>query len=730
VTAPVKSSLETKRPQTFSLDTQPRLVALAIALITLLVYLPVCFHDWIFFDDPAYVLDNQIVRQGITRAGIKWAFIGWHASNWHPLTWLSHMLDCQLFGLNPGAQHFVNVLFHAANSALLFVLWHRLTRAFWPSAMVAALFAWHPLHVESVAWIAERKDVLSTFFGLLSLLAYGKYVEQRKVPGSRFKVDYALALLFFALGLLAKPMLVTLPFVMVLLDFWPLGRYNIMASHAGGPNPPATEHETQNTSLLRLITEKAPFFLLAFASSVVTFLAQRQQAVVSLKAYSLGLRLENALVSYLGYLVKSFWPVNLAAFYPLPDKIPIIEVVLAALVLAAISTLAWRSRRKYPCILIGWLWFLGTLVPVIGLVQVGSQAMADRYMYLPSVGLFVAVVFGMVEGQTRLGSQAVPPILAALVSLGCIAVTEYQLQFWQNTETLFTHTLAVTKNNGPAHMMLGVWFEREGHPAEALQEYQRALGVDHSLMVQVSGGEKRSLVAQVQLLLGQSAERLGNVDIAAANYREALRVDSNLVEAYNNLGNLLDVSGKTNEALTNYQSAARLLPGSLLVHENLGTELAKIGSIDEAIAEYQEASRLAPEDPRPFYLMGKALWHHGRSAQAATGFENALKRDPNDVQSLTYLARVLSSDEDPKVRDGARATTLAKKASELTEGKQPFVLGSLAMAYAEAGRFDEARQTATNALQLAGTNTELSSNLLRQLNSYESNRPYREAVRP
>jgi tetratricopeptide (TPR) repeat protein len=704
-------------------SSHPRLVAFVLALITLLVYLPVCFHDWIFFDDPTYVLDNSVVHEGFTWVGIKWAFTGWHASNWHPLTWLSHMLDCQLFGLNPGVQHFVNVLFHAANAALLFVLWHRLTRALWPSALVAALFAWHPMHVESVAWIAERKDVLSTFFGLLMLLAYVSYV-------TKSKFDYMLAILFFALGLMAKPMLVTLPFVMLLLDFWPLRRFKPLASTAKDANPNNTQDATRKTSFVSLLYEKIPFFLLTLASSIITFLAQRQQAVMSLKQYSLGVRVENVLLSYADYIFKTIWPTNLAAYYPLPNEIPAAEGILAVLVLAIISVLAWRCRKRHPCVLIGWLWFLGTLVPVIGLVQVGSQAMADRYMYLPSVGLFIAVVYGIAESEIYLKFPTTLKAISVLMLLACIAVTVQQLQFWQNTQTLFAHTIAVTKNNGPAHMMLGVWYERENHPGDALQEYQRALDCDSSLVVQVAGGEKRPLAAQVQLFLGQSAEQSGKKEEALAHYREALRFDPNLAEAYNNLGNMLDDLGKPNDALVSYQSAEALQPNAPFVHVNLGSVLLKLGRFDEAIQEYQKGAELAPNDPRPFYLMGKALLHHGESAQAIASFQAALQRDSNDPQSLTYLARVLASDEDLKVRDGARAIVLAQHANDLTQGKQPFVLGALAMAYAEAGRFNEALQTASNALQLVETNTELSSNLLGQLDFYKSNRPYREAIRP
>jgi hypothetical protein len=332
---------------------RPRLIALLLALITLAVYLPVTRHDFVNLDDADYVTQNPIVQEGLTVGGLHWAFTTFHASNWHPLTWLSHMADCECFGLNPAGHHLVNVLFHSANVALLFILLLRLTSQIWPSALVAALFAWHPLHVESVAWVAERKDVLSTFFGLLTLLSYVKFVQAQQ------RSSFCFALLFFALGLMSKPMLVTLPFVMLLLDFWPLQRIAL--------------DRWQGGEILRLVRGKIPFFLLSAASCVVTFLAQRQgEAVISLATVPLGYRLENAAVAIATYLGRLFWPVNLCAYYPLPGKIPALQIFLALATLLLISATAWHWRRSQPCWLIGWLWFLGTLLPVIGLVQVGG----------------------------------------------------------------------------------------------------------------------------------------------------------------------------------------------------------------------------------------------------------------------------------------------------------------------------------------------------------------------
>ncbi|MGA3267810.1 MAG: hypothetical protein ABSE16_13415, partial [Verrucomicrobiota bacterium] len=450
----------------------PRLIGLLLALFTLLVYLPAGHDSFLVYDDNDYVTDNQAVQDGLTWGGVKWAFTTGHAGNWHPITWLSHMLDCQLFGLNPGPQHLVNVLFHTANTVLLFVLLLRLTQALWPAALVAALFAWHPLHVESVAWIAERKDVLSTFFGLLAVLAYAQAVGAEPRPAaektgaaaadvprfthhaSRF---HCLALLCFALGLMSKPMLVTLPFVLLLLDYWPLRRLNA-------------------STLQRLAAEKIPYFLLAAISSVVTFLVQRQsEAVISLARVSLRYRLENAPVAVGRYLLKLFWPADLAAFYPLADKISPLAVLAAIAVLAVVTVVAWRARRRAPYVLVGWLWFLGTLVPVIGLVQVGGAAMADRYSYIPSIGVFLAVAFGVRAAAQRWQiPRFAVPAAAMVILAGCLVATAHQLRFWRDSDTLFRHALAVTTNNDVAHVNLGVTLDQEGRYEEALAEYYAA----------------------------------------------------------------------------------------------------------------------------------------------------------------------------------------------------------------------------------------------------------------
>jgi protein O-mannosyl-transferase len=634
---------------------QPRLICLLLALFTLLLYLPVWQHGFIVYDDNLYVTENRMVQHGLSWAGVKWAFATLHASNWHPVTWLSHMLDFELFGANAGAHHLVNVVFHVANTLLLFLLLCRLTVSLWASALVAALFAWHPLHVESVAWIAERKDVLCAFFGLLALHGYVLYARH----GDRRA--YFCSLLCFALGLMAKPMLVTLPFVFLLLDYWPLKR-------APG--------------FLRLAGEKWPFFLLTVGSCVITVIGQREEAIVDLERQPLSARAANAVVAYASYLAKTFWPSDLAIIYPLDRQIPPAHVALSVITLLVISLLAWRSRSSRPYLLIGWLWFLGMLVPVIGLVQVGRQAAADRYTYLPLIGVFIAVALGATEAAPRLRlNRAVRASLAAVILLACFAVTWRQLMYWQDSQTLFAHAVAVTKENAVARLNLGVALEQAGQTNEAL-----------------------------------------------AQYRESLRINPGRAQAHNNVANLLAASGNKEEAVSHYREALRLNKKAPLAHLNLGTTLLEMGRFDEAMQHYAAAKRLAPDDPRPAYLMGKASLQQKRSTDAVAHFRDVLRLAPGDFRTLTWLARVLASDRDAKLRNGAEAVALAERANKLVGGSEAFVLDTLAMAYAEAGRFAEAARAAQQAIDLAanaGANDDVVA-VQHRLELYKSGQPYRE----
>ncbi len=462
-------------------------VALVLAILAL--YWPLTRYGFVNFDDDEYVTANPHVVHGITVSAVKWAFTTGHASNWHPVTWLSHMLDCQLFGArNAGAMHLVNILFHAANSVLLFLLLRRATGSEWRSLGVAALFAFHPLHVESVAWIAERKDVLSTCFWLLAMGSYIRYTVTRRY------FNYWMSFILFTIGLMAKPMLVTFPAVLLLLDFWPLKRLS-------------------KQTLTTLLIEKLPFLAVALASSVVTFLVQKQVAIVKLEQLSLFLRVANAITSYIGYLGKTFWPTKLVFFYPHPLTHPSYEVILSSLALAGITAGAWVLRHRSPYLFYGWLWYLGTLVPVIGLVQVGSQEMADRYSYVPLIGIFVGLIWGLSDACARLTLRRFGA--ASLASLGivsCAIVTSHQVRYWKDSVTLFSHALAFTSKNLVANINIGAAYMQQGQNAQALQHYLAALQIKPDN-------------AKAQYNLGLALASLGRTDEAVKHYRIALRID-------------------------------------------------------------------------------------------------------------------------------------------------------------------------------------------------------------
>ena len=640
---------------------RPRLIALLLALATLLVYLPAGTHPFVNYDDDDYITNNPPVKQGLTWAGLRWALTTWHASNWHPLTWVSHMADCSLFGLNAGAHHFVSVLLHAANAALLFLLLFRLTAALWPCAFIAALFAWHPLHVESVAWVAERKDVLSTFFALLSLLSYTRYAKES------CRRSFWFAVLFLALGLMAKPMLVTLPFILLLLDHWPLRR-------------------TGSESTAALLREKIPFFLLAAAACVVTFLAQHHgAAVATLEKVSLAYRLENLPVAYAGYLSKIFWPANLAVFYPLPECYPAATVAAAIAVLILISVGAWRARKGSPYGIIGWLWFLGMLVPVIGLVQVGGAAMADRYTYFSATGIFLAVTFGAAALARRFH---VPGALLTAVAAGilaaCLALTAHQLRYWRDAETLFRHAIAVTGENETAQLNLGAALQSKGDWRDAL-----------------------------------------------THYREALRLNARSYEASSNIGKILYEQGQPAAALEYCVQAVQINPGRAALHNNLALVLAELGRFDEAIQECTLAIQLDPRYASPRFQIGKLLLKKGLGTDSIANLKEALTIEPDNYPMLVYVARVLASDENPQVRNGTEAVALAVRIQRLSPQPQPVALDTMAMAYAEVGNFKLARQLqeqAVNLTDVAGQKEDAAA-LRNRLEHYSQGQPWRESFR-
>ena len=457
-------------------NVQPLIISLVLIAATFIVFWQVRHHQFVSFDDYRYVVENPYVVRGLTFRSVIWAFTATHASNWHPLTWLSHMLDCGLYGLNPGGHHVTSLLFHIASTLMLFLVLKQMTGALWRSGFVAALFALHPLHVESVAWVAERKDVLSTFFWMLTMWAYFRYVQR---PGFN---RYLVVLLSFILGLLSKPMLVSLPFVMLLLDYWPLCRFQFgqLMGNGNSRMQRSLSSIDRRSSVFHLILEKVPFFVLSAISSFLTFYAQEKGgAIGSLAFLPLGTRIVNALVSYVSYIWKMIWPQHLALLYPYPERFPIWEVVGAGLLLVGISVLVMRAARGRPYLLVGWLWYLGTLVPVIGLVQVGAQAMADRYTYVPLIGLFIMVAWGLSDflkgWRYRRGVLA---ISAGVLFSILMIVTWVQVQYWENSIVLYKHTLEVTVNNYLIHNNLGIVFFRQGKYQEAANQYNEALRIN------------------------------------------------------------------------------------------------------------------------------------------------------------------------------------------------------------------------------------------------------------
>jgi tetratricopeptide (TPR) repeat protein len=597
------------------------LLAALLAGAVVAVYGQVIGHGFVEFDDPAYVSENPIVRRGITWEGVRWAFGTGRMGNWHPLTWLSHMLDVHLFGVRPGAHHLVNVALHLANALLLFGVLRRMTRQPWPSLVVAALFALHPLHVESVAWISERKDVLSTLFWFLTLWAYARYAD------ARAPLWYAATVAFFALGLMAKPMLVTVPFVLLLLDLWPLGRYAPWGSTgqrrtAQSGMPPA-----------RLLWEKAPLLVLAALCSAVAYATQlREGAIPAAGAVPFGARVSNALVAYVRYLINALWPVDLAVLYPYDTSLPIWQPAAAALALAVISALVLRLAPRHPYALVGWLWYLGTLVPVIGLVQIGSQALADRYTYVPLIGIFIIAAWG---GRSLATRWALPAPAVAAVAAGAIAayaaVAWVQVGLWQSGEVLLAHTVRVTRANSVARNNLGVALAAQGRTDDAMAQFREAL-------------EIKPDYADAHTNLGLALWRQGRLEEAAAHYRSALQSTPDAALPHSNLGLVLTEMGRVDEAIVHLSDAVRLDPELSGARVNLGNALRVSGRAQEALEQYELAVQIDPEDAEAHNNIGAMLAQQGRRAEAATRFRTALRHDPRSADAHNNLGLILRSE--------------------------------------------------------------------------------------
>ncbi len=785
------------------------LICLALGLVTLALYLPSLRHDFLAYDDQQYVTENPHMQAGLTGHGVVWAF-GYHAGNWHPLTWLSHMLDCQLYGLKPAGHHLTSALLHVANSVLLFLVLSRMTRTTWRSALVAALFAWHPLHVESVAWVAERKDVLCALFWMLTLAAYARHATIGRARHSVRAADlcaeggahgvtrptssaitrhpsryYWLALLCFALALMSKPMAVTLPFVLLLLDYWPLGRIADCGLRIAGSE---MQNQFRQMRWSHLILEKIPFFVLTAVACALTVSAQ-QQAIVSTAGLPVSQRIAHAFVSYMHYASAMFVPRHLAVYYPYEIAIPAAKIILAGVVLAPITVLAFRFARRRPYLVTGWLWFLGTLVPVIGLVQVGDQAWADRYTYIPLIGLFIAVAWGLGDlagavwgPEWRLAGRVVLRGAAAVVVLALLTGTSFQLRHWKNTRTLFEHAAQVTPNNHMAVTMLGSLLAKDGQLDEAIERYRTALRLkpgypeayfflgnaldqqgklDEAIAAYRQALWFRPIQEPTHILLGVALAKQKKFDETITHYLAALKLNPDSAVAHNNLARILQTQGRLDEAIEHYSAALRIDPKLAQAHNNLGIVLVQKGRSAEGTARLREALRLNPgnaesqynlamalnqqgqwseaaelfaktvggatTDPNAHYQFAVALVHLQRPREAMSHFASALLIQPDFPDALDGLAWILATAANPEFRNGTEAVRMAERACELTGRKEPAKLKTLAAAYAEAGRFPEAIATAQIAQDLAANagREELVREYRLLLEDFKSAKPWR-----
>jgi tetratricopeptide (TPR) repeat protein len=698
---------------------QAACVCLGLGVITFAVFGQTLGHEFVNFDDNDYLFDNPAVAQGLTFKGIVWAF-SCHASNWHPLTWFSHMLDCQLYGLCPAGHHLTNVLLHTATVILLFLVLRQMTGALWRSAFVAAVFAIHPLRVESVAWVAERKDVLSGLFFMLTIGAYVRYVRRPWSPAR-----YGLVLLLFALGLMSKPMLVTLPLVLLLLDYWPLQRLE---------------------SAGRLAMEKLPLLALSAAVGVATLLAQKG-SMQSTESFLLPLRLANALMTGMVYLGQMVWPAGLAAFYPFPHKgLPPWEVALAGTLLAGLSTVAWRQRRKEPWIWVGWLWYLAMLLPVVGIIQVGDQAHADRYTYLPQIGIYLAVTW--LAAKWPASRMAFGGLMTAVLAVLMICAWK-QTAYWRDSETLWTRALACAADNVVARGNLGAALLQKGRADEAITQLQHALQINPNSMrvhfslatafvqrgkVDQAIAEFRNALqinpnyAQAHYNLGNVLLQKGRVDEAAAHYQQALQIAPGYAQAHNNLGDVFLRKGRVEEAILHYQRALQSDPECAPAYVNLGGILLQRGKADEAIVHFQKALQIKPGFAEAHKSLGNALRQKGRVEEAISQFQQALQLEPDQPEVQNNLAWLLATGPQASLRNGERAVQLAQRANELAGGKNPILLRTLAAALAEAGRFDDATRSAHKAIEMAAAagRQDLAGQLNVELKRYEARLPLHE----
>lgn len=723
---PAKSSATASTPQRVGWW------ALLLMAGTLALFLPVRNFAFVNFDDDVFVFANEHVRQGFTWEGVKWAFLSADIDYWRPLSWLSHMLDVELFGLRAGGHHVTSVLIHAANAGLLFLALHRLARRQWPSLVVAALFAWHPLHVESVAWVAERKDVLCAFFWFLGLWCYAGYAE---APSRRRFIAVAACL---ALGLMSKPMILTFPFLLLLLDVWPLRRVEFTGDWR--------EFVRQ---FRPLVLEKLPLFVLVALAATATYIAQRNVgAMMSETVHPLSARLANVPVAYARYLGLTVCPVDLAILYPMPDQWPVGVVASALALLAGISWLVVRRLGREPWLAVGWFWFLGTLVPVIGLVQVGNQSIADRYTYVPLAGVFVGLAWWLDAVCARHAGWSRGLAALAIIALAlCVTGTRRALPHWRDGITVFEQAVRVTRNNFLAMTNLGNNLARADRHAEAIDLYQRSLRV-------------RPDNAETHYNLASSLAETREPQAAERHYREALRLHPGHARAHNNLANLLSDTGRVPEAIKHYEESLRLSPGNLEARFNYGITLADLGKPSEAIAQFEEAVkrqpaftrarlqlvslyaalgkpsealahnlellRQEPDSPQGHFNAGSLASARGDWAEAVRHWQEALRVQPAFLPALHRLAWTYAAHPSATVRNPSAALELAGQFARLTGPQNPEALDLLAVAHAANRAFEQAVRHAQQALTLAGTNTVMAAEIRARLTLFQTGKPYLE----
>jgi tetratricopeptide (TPR) repeat protein len=722
-------------------------VCIFLVMIVFAVFGQTAHFGFINYDDSENVYENEVVQKGLSERSVFWAFTHTQVANWIPLTTISHMAVCQFFGINAGAHHLVNVLLHAAAAALLFLALRQMTGRFWRSAFVAAFFAVHPLRVESVVWVSERKDVLSASFFMLVLLAYARFVRIRsnRDGTGNGASSYLLALVFFVCGLMSKPMVATLPFVLLLLDYWPLKRFSVSGF--------------QFSALLRLGFEKLPFFALSAASCVAVAFVPGLAVVPppgfseAGNNFSLVERIGNALVSYVIYLRQMVFPSGLAMPYPVAQSgVPSWEAGLALIVLMAISGIVFFWRARHPFLLVGWLWFLGMLVPVIGIVEISDDVShADRYTYLPEIGLVIAVTWLVADWGARWKNRRLILGGMIVVIIGTLmACAHVQTLYWRDGETLWRRALSCTSANTIALNNFGLLLSKSGRVEEAIAQYQAALAINpdyakarNNLGIALfQNGELDSAVAQYRKLLkispdyadaymnfGNVLSAKGQIEEAIAQYRKALGIKPDDIEAGYNLGTIFLNSERLEEAVTQYSKVLELSPDAVQTRCNLAIALYKQGKINAAILQYQKALEINPRYAEAHNNLGVALMKVGRLAEAMDEYRKAIEIKPQYLDALNNLAWMMAVGPQASLQNGLQAVNLAQQAVQLSGGENPMTLRSLAAAYADTGQYAQAVETAKNAIKLAKTRGDLAlaGTLEEELEMYQMDTPLREA---